>query len=446
MDMILLALVAGFVFIYRLWSGSLSSWDEAFYAHISRTLAEAGSPAGFIWGEATWMDKPLLYMWATALLYKAFGINEFTTRLFSALCGTGVVITAYVFCLRAYSRTTGVIAALMLVGTYHFAWFSRMGTLDVAFTLFVFLSVYSFLKAEDEHRNMVWCWLWFALAFLTKGVGAFLIPVILGLYVLALGRWGQVLNRQSALGAALFLALAGGWYYQRYLLHGSEVIRDGFFQHLVRRTTQSLDGHTGGPLTYVNAILYKGKPWGAVALAVMPFFIYRSFKGRNAAGCLLVSWVVVTVALFTAFKTKLHWYIMPVYPALAIMGAWGMEKVLRRYAVVVTAVVSLASVLYFGANKGLFTLDYNPEVKEFSRDVRRLSGDGEVYVYGLGDPGARFYFGSFSRNAHGEKELRGLLSRSGIMVVGQSADIKELDGEGELITSRDTNYAALKVR
>jgi len=444
-DLFIITALAAFVMLFRLWAGSLSSWDEAYYAHISRGLSNAVDWKGFIWGEAAFLDKPLLYMWATALFYKLLGVSEFTTRLFSALCGIGTVVMIYVFSSRVFSRRAGIIAALMLMSTYHFVWFSKMGTLDVSFTLFLLLSIYFFHKAGTEPVNMLWSALWFTLAFLTKGVGAFLMPMIAGVYILARRRWDMIANRYTVLGALLFLAVGGGWYYARYLMHGGEVLRDGFFHHLVRRTTGTLDGHQGGPLSYVNAVLYKGKPWGAIGLAALPFFFYRTVKQKWEEGYLLLSWVCVTFLLFTAVKTKLHWYIMPVYPALIMIGAWGADRLLRKYSVAVVAAASLASVLYFGMEKDIFTLDYNPEVKDFAVTVSGLSGGDEVYVYGLGDPGARFYFGGFARRVGTRPELEGISRQSGAVIVSEPATIEDLGAEGRVIRSERSSYAAVKV-
>ena len=445
-DVLIISALAAFILLFRLWAGSLSSWDEAYYAHISRGLAGSGSWVDFIWGDAAFMDKPLLYMWATALFYKLLGVSEFTTRLFSALCGMGIVVLAYFFATKVFSRRAGIISSLMLLGTYHFVWFSKMGTLDIAFTLFLFLSVYAFLKARDERVNILWSAFWFSLAFLTKGVGAFLIPAILGMYVLTGRRWDMIANRYTVLGILIFLLIGGGWYYERFLLHGGEVLRDGFFHHLVRRTAGTLDGHEGGPLAYVNAVLYKGKPWGAVGLAVLPFFIYRTFRERREAGYLLIIWVFVTFFIFTAAKTKLHWYIMPVYPALIMIGAWGADRLLRRYSVAVVAVVSLASVLYFGVKKDIFTLDYNPEVKSFAVAVRDLSGGEGVYIYGMGDPGTRFYFGGFAENVNTEERLAEISVKKGAVIVAEPGRIRKLDAEGDVVLSERSSLAAIKVR
>ncbi|MDP8259085.1 MAG: glycosyltransferase family 39 protein, partial [Candidatus Aadella gelida] len=86
-DILILLAVTAFVFIFRLGSGSLSSWDEAFYAEVSREITGSGNWIDLTWTGVPWSDKPPLYMWMTACFYKIFGINEFSARFFSAIAG-----------------------------------------------------------------------------------------------------------------------------------------------------------------------------------------------------------------------------------------------------------------------------------------------------------------------------------------------------------------------
>ena len=447
-DILIISAIAAFVLLFKLGCGSLSSWDEAYYAHISRGLANSNTLTSFVWGEAAWLDKPLLYMWGTACFYKLLGISEFTTRLLSAICGIGVVILTYTFTTRLFSRKTGLLAALMMISTYHFVWFSKMGTLDVAFVFFLFLTIDSFLRSETKHINIIYSFIWFTFAFLTKGVGALLIPMILGVYVLMRRRWSMVVNRYTVFGILLFLFIGGGWFFVRFLLHGSEALEDHFIHHLIRRTFSTLDGHTGNWLTYINAVLYKGKPWGIVGLISLPFFIFWTIKKKQGEKFIIISWILVTFLIFTIAKTKLHWYIMPVYPAVIITAAWAANAVLRRYALLVVIVVSLISLTYFGLKKDIFTLDYNPEVKQFATEIEGISSEtgSRVYLYGLGDPGMRFYFGGFGKNVFSETELVEIAREKGVIVVFGQGKMKAQDLEGEVISSEEGRFSAVIVK
>jgi len=226
--------------------------------------------------------------------------------------------------------------------------------------------------------------------------------------------------------------------------HGTPFLHGHFVQHLVQRTTSTMDGHSGGWLTYINVVLYKGKPWGTVGLVTLPVLIFYAIKERIGKAWILVSCIVMTLLLFSLMGTKLHWYIMPVYPALAIVSAWGADKLLRRFALPVVIVVSVASLFYFGAKKDIYDLDLNPEIKSFSVKVDDVSSSGNkpVYLYDLADPGMRFYFGDLGENIRAGMYKDAPKFR-GSIIVSQTRKLRGLNLQGEVISSSEGRFSAV---
>ena len=171
-DILILLAIASIILLVNLGAGSLDSWDEAFYAEVSREILQRNDWVNLYWSGEPWSDKPPLYMWVTTFFYKIFGINEFSARLFSAISGMGIVILTYLLGRRIFTREVGFLSAVMMASTYHFIAFAKAGTLDITFTFFLFLSIYFFLLGEDNQRNIVFSFISFSLAFLTKSFGA----------------------------------------------------------------------------------------------------------------------------------------------------------------------------------------------------------------------------------------------------------------------------------
>jgi len=94
-DLLILTIISAVVLFWNLGAGSLTSWDEAVYAQISREMLQTGDWVNLHLMGKGWSDKPPLYMWATAASFKTFGINEFSARIFSALCGLGTILLIY---------------------------------------------------------------------------------------------------------------------------------------------------------------------------------------------------------------------------------------------------------------------------------------------------------------------------------------------------------------
>jgi len=400
-DILVLLLLSSLVMLFNLGAGSLSSWDEAFYAQVSREMFQSSNWIDLTWAGQAWADKPPVYMWATTCFYKVFGVNEFSARLTSSIAGIALVLLIYLFARRLFSPRTGMISSIMALSTYHLLWFSKMGTLDVTFTLFLVLSVYCFLRSVERPVYLIFSFAWFGYAFLTKGVGALLIPMILGVYVIISGKWKMVFTKYLVGGILVFLLVAGSWYFAAYSRYGEFFLNGQFVQHVIGRASRAMDGHQGDWLTYINVVLYKGKMWGPVGLVVLPFFIFWTIKKKRTENYILISWMFVTFLLFTAISTKLHWYIIPIYPAVIMVAAWGANKLLRRFAVPVVVVVAIVGTAYFGVKKDVFTLDYNPDIKSFSEEVNSVvTPASKLYLYRITDPGTRFYLGALGEHIY----------------------------------------------
>ncbi|MFC1570713.1 ArnT family glycosyltransferase [Candidatus Omnitrophota bacterium] len=442
-DILILLAVAAVVLLVNLGSGSLNSWDEAFYAQVSREILEQNDWVNMHWTGKTWIDKPPLYMWFTALFYKLFGVTEFAARLFSAIAGMGLVIFTYLLGRRLFSRNVGIISALMLLGSYHFISFSKAGTMDITNAFFVCAAMYFFVMGENDRRNLILSFLCFSLAFLTKSFGAMVIPMILGIYVIVGRKWHLVFNRYFAIGATLALVIVGSWHLTVYMQYGDRFVQDYILKHLVARTSVTLDGHEGGLLSYINVILYKAKPWGAVGLVVLPFFIFFSIWKKERENYLLIVWIFVLYALFTTIRTKLHWYIMPIYPAVMLVGGWGMDKLLKKKALIVTVIIFIGGMAYLGIKKDIFTLDYNPEIKQLATSVSEVSSDTRpVYLYRIGDPGMQFYFGGgLGKNIQYENEI--VTGEDGAVIVSRQDELDKLDIKGQVIPSGRDDLTAI---
>ena len=209
-----------------------------------------------------------------------------------------------------------------------------------------------------------------------------------------------------------------------------------------------MDGHEGNWLTYINVILYKGKPWGSVGLIAAPFFAIYSIKNKVKENYIFIAWALVVLFVFSVVKTKLHWYIIPVYPALIIMGAWVLDHVLKKYAVIVVAVVSIVSLFYFGTQKSLFVQDHNPEIKKIYGIIESQDTSGnDLYLYKIfGNPAIRYYFGYEGKEISEKNDLNGSLERGGELVLLDKNSLQDIEMGYEVIYSAETNLILIEIK
>jgi 4-amino-4-deoxy-L-arabinose transferase-like glycosyltransferase len=143
----------------------------------------------------------------------------------------------------------------------------------------------------------------------------------------ALLAWA-VLDRRhllvAARGTVLAAALAAPWHLWQLGAHGWEFGRVYLGLNVVARISTVVEGNTGPWWYYLEyAFFHWVNPWhwaGAVALLPATAAAVRGPR-RSPGMVLVVAWLWTTLVFFSAIPTKLHWYVMPVYPALAVVTA-----------------------------------------------------------------------------------------------------------------------------
>ncbi|MBF0494592.1 MAG: glycosyltransferase family 39 protein [Candidatus Omnitrophica bacterium] len=415
-DLAVIFSVAVIVIFWNLGAGSLSSWDEGFYGGVARGILKTGNWLDLVWSGGRWSDKPPLYFWATALAMKTFGVNEFSVRFFSAVAAVATVLLVYLMTRKVYSERAAFASAMVLISTRQFIWAGKMGMLDATLTFFIALSIFFFILGEKKKIFLFLCPVAFGFAFMTKGVGALSAPAALFLYLLFTKKFRLLKEPLLISGIFAGLIIPVCWNAIEFRHYGKEFIRGSFVTHLFLRTTTAMDGHTGNFLTYLGVIPNKGRPWGLAGLCLIPYFLWRALNNKEEKHVPFICWAAVVILIFSAVKTKLYWYITPVYPALAVMTGVFAEQVFGKNTRMLTFTLAVISIAYLGYTKGVFNLDYSPEIKKTAMEIRTLPGAaGGMLLYGVGDPDMQFYLGDIGTNV-GEKEFTDLTEKGKVLV------------------------------
>jgi 4-amino-4-deoxy-L-arabinose transferase-like glycosyltransferase len=446
-DLLILLLISGCVLLFNLGTGSLTSWDEGVHAEVAREMLDSGNLIDLSWAGERWSDKPPLYMWMITFFYKIFGINEFSVRFFSALCGIGTVIVTYLFANKLYSRRVAISAALILLSTQHFIWSAKVGMLDATLTFFIAFSLFLFRLGEEKRIYFFFSLIAFTCAFLTKGGGALIIPIILAVYLISSSKMRMLKEPALILGILFSLVILGWWHYLAFSHYGEKFISGYFIKHLFTRTTKAVEGHVGSVFTYFKVLPNKGRPWAAFAFLTLPFVIYRIFIKKEKEHLLPAIWVFSVLLIFSLVKTKLHWYIVPIYPALSILLAWGINKIFKKFTVVMVGVLASISLLYLSLAKGIFNLDYSPETKRIALAVKKVLPVGEsIFIYEVGDPGIRFYLGDVGKHISGLTGLQETLKEKNRYILLENERFADLSKSNLLIIIQNSDFVVVRTR
>ncbi len=323
-----------------LWFGNLDYRklvrpDEGRYAEIPREMAASGDWLTPRLNGLKYFEKPPLQYWATAVAYEVFGEHHWTVRIWPALTGFAGIVLTYVIGAKLFGALAGLYAALILASSLGYVLVAHVATLDMGLTFFMTLALGGLLiglrQQSPPAETRLWmhlAWAGMALAVLSKGLIGVLLPaMVLVAYIVLARDFGALRRLHWWTGGLLFLALAAPWFV------AVSIANPGFFdfffihEHFQRFLTK---GHRRpGPWWYFFPILALTiLPW----LSILCAALVRSWKARGAAAefqpqRLLLLWSVLIFAFFSVSGSKLPSYIMPIYPALALlMGLYLSER------------------------------------------------------------------------------------------------------------------------
>ena len=298
------------------------------------------------WNGEPWFHKPPLVIAATSLWYGIFGVGELAPRLTSALCGVAGVVALYLFLRRTDGPHVALTAALILVSTPHYLRFAKMGMLDVPLTFFVSLALFAWwLGSREQPRWLVLSGVAFGLAFMTKGVAAGIAPLAVAIDIAIWRRWRLLREPSLWLGAALAAAIVVPWHAIQLAQHGRAFLDEYLFYHVVARSFEPIEGHAGGPLFYLAALVDNQRPWFLLGFAAMPWALGKAISARDERLGFFLSWIAAVAIVTLAVQTKLDWYVMPAYPALSACIAIALAQLVpRRYDRVVVGACALVLV------------------------------------------------------------------------------------------------------
>ena len=327
---ILAILTFSTLFFVNLENGPLWAADEQIYSQWAFNMIKTGdymTPWAF--GDLLmWIGKPPLFMWLMSLAYQIFGVNDFATRFWSAVFGTLSLVLVFYLGKKLYNLHVGLISALVLGTFATFYVFTRHAMLDVTFILFMLASIYFLLlseKTENATRYVALGGVFFGLAFMTKQVVAFLIPLIVFAYFTVIKRDTRFLfKKRFAIFWLLGVLIVAPWMIYMTLRFGPDFWNSFFVISGIMRATTPIEGHVGGYLFYFNYLI---KNENLFWIVLLPFSgglcLFNAVFKRSKEDTLVLAWMSIVLLLFTLIQTKLEWYILPAYPAFAIaIGAF----------------------------------------------------------------------------------------------------------------------------
>lgn len=425
----LVLLIISSVLIFRsLGSHSLIPFDEAIYAQVSRNINQNGDWITMHWNDVSpWFEKPPLYFWTSALALRLIPNSpELAVRLTSAISGLLLIMLTYSFGKRLFGKTAGFISGLCLATTFHFLYYARTGMLDVTSAFFITASLYFYHLNRTKLFAPFLSGVFSGFAVLTKGVLGFFPLIIISIYELTivifmlkdnLGNKRKIkpkvilapLNRLllvAAVSAVVFLP----WHFKMYQLYGQKFLDSYLGYHVLGRVTTGTEYKTAPYYWYIVVLKVSMRLWFVPLFPALGFLVFSCYKKLADRRNLLFSliWAMVIMGVFSVSKSKLIWYIIPVYPALSIIIGYFYSFLLRivdnklsklsnissfflKGSVVYLTI--LISLMYLLLNKGLvYTGDLTGPQRQMMQTKNLIYGPAQkLYLDRIELPLALFY-------------------------------------------------------
>ena len=314
--------------------------DEGRYAEIPREMVVSGDWVTPRLNELKYFEKPPLQYWATATAYTVFGVHQWTSRLWTALTGFAGLLLVWYAGSRLFGCAAGRYAAVLLGGSLLYVLMGHINTLDMGVTFFITLGIVGLLLGQQAESNarirrnwMYLAWAALGLAVLSKGLMGLVLPgAALFLYSVVQRDIAVWKRMHWGAGLLLFLLVTAPWFYLVMKANPEFFQRFFIYEHYQRFTSKVHDRYQ--PWYYFIPILLSGMlPWTMLMFDTL----LRTWKGAarldkafNPERFLLV-WAVFIYVFFSVSGSKLPSYLLPMFPALALlMGKQVAEMNARR--------------------------------------------------------------------------------------------------------------------
>jgi 4-amino-4-deoxy-L-arabinose transferase-like glycosyltransferase len=317
--------------------------DESRFTQASKQMVETGDYVDIRFLDEVRYKKPVGIYWLQAGAVKAarvLGVPDALTtiwvyRIPSLLGATGAVLLTYWAALAFVGRRAAVLAALMMAGSVLLGVEARLAKTDAVLLFTIIAAMGAMARAyvwfdpsrrDSETSLTVPAIFWTALAagFLIKGP---LILLFAGLTVTTLAiadrslQW--VKSLWPAVGTFWFLLLVLPWFLAITFRSGAGFFAGSLGHDMLGKVASGQESHGAPPGLYLFLFWVTFWPGAVLAgLAAPAAWMARRERGTR----FLLAWLVPAWIVFELVVTKLPHYVLPLYPAIAILIAGTIER------------------------------------------------------------------------------------------------------------------------
>lgn len=327
LDLIVLTALIAIFYLFWLGHYPLFTPDEGRYSEIAREMIATGDYITPRLNGVVFLDKPILHYWLQAIAIRLFGLKESAFRLFPAMCGIAGCLMTYSCGRLLFNRRAGLLSAIILATTPLYFGGAHYANLDLEVAIFISSSLLLFIagvhQTGSSRRYLLYAaYFSAALAALTKGLIGVVFPVlIIGAWITLLWRWDILKKMYLPSGILIFSLTVLPWYY--LVQRANPEFLHYFFvtQQFTRFTSMAVFNNKTVAWFYVPVVLIGFFPWTIFLIAALSENLIALYKNAKAHAItlFLVLWTIIIFAFFSTPHSKIITYILPIFPALALI-------------------------------------------------------------------------------------------------------------------------------
>jgi len=329
--LIVLLLAAVILFTINLGGLPLQNGDETIVAQVAREIWQA--PADSMrWlyptldGEPYHYTSPLMH-WLIAGAYSLGGVNHWTTRLPGAILTAISVPLLYCIGREIFrQRWVAIYSSLIYLTMLPVVCYGRLAILNGPVVSFLILMMWFVLRSRRDLRYCLGIGISFGLICLIQGITG----IYLGAIVLVFLYWDtpRLLTCYYFWMGIFIGCLPVLCWYGFELFHYGYPLRldinmSSSYIKTITNGTNGTNGNSEPPWYYLLEICKWTWPW----LIFLPQIIRITWENNNLSWAkLIIVWFGVYLFIISLISVKLPWYILPIYPSLALALGFGLTE------------------------------------------------------------------------------------------------------------------------
>ena len=317
--------------------------DEGRYAEISREMFVTGDWVTIRYNALKYFEKPPFHLWVTTIAYELFGVGDWQARLCVALSGIAGLGVTMLAAARWFGCRVGLLTGLAMLAMPMWSVAGHFNSLDMTLSGALGCVLACMLLAQHPDASpaarrgwMLACWIAMGVAILTKGLVGIALPglvlVVYSLVTRDLGLWRRL---HLGTGILAMLVVTVPWFWL-ISTRNPEFPQFFFIHEHWDRYTSTVHSRKGSIWYFVPLLLAGLLPWLGLVPRMWEVVRDRAGAARGVGGkpfqpaLMSLIWFAAIFVFFSMSGSKLPGYIVPVFPALAILAGVALDQINER--------------------------------------------------------------------------------------------------------------------